>query len=113
MMAPTAPPELCFGGTALCARAEAVIDAIRPRPASYERRLCVQEYVRQLIARCFLPEQVRAVQAGLGGSSHGGSGAVVRPGVAATRYRPAPAQRVSGAMWTMIRGVQPDHRPRK
>jgi hypothetical protein len=38
--------------------AAAVIDAIRPDEESLARRNGVQEYVRQLIARCFHPEQV-------------------------------------------------------
>lgn len=58
-------PLVLSGG--LDHRAEELISNIRPSPESVERRHGVQDYVRQLIARCFHPEQVIQETEGVGG----------------------------------------------
>lgn len=49
---------LVLSGTILSDRVDEVISNIRPSPESVARRHGVQEYVRQIIGRCFHPDQV-------------------------------------------------------
>lgn len=51
-------PTLVLGGSLLSNRVDELIANIKPSHESVERRHGVQDYVRQIIARCFHPEQV-------------------------------------------------------
>jgi hypothetical protein len=43
----------------LSGRTDELIETVRPKQASHERRLGVQSYVKKLITKCFHPEEVR------------------------------------------------------
>ena len=42
----------------LSGRTDELIETVRPKQASHERRLGVQAYVKKLITNCFHPEEV-------------------------------------------------------
>lgn len=51
-------PPLVLSGTILADRVDELISNIKPSVESVARRHGVQEYVRQIIGRCFHPDQV-------------------------------------------------------
>lgn len=51
-------PDLVLTGTILSDRVDELISNIKPSQESVARRHGVQDYVRQIISRCFHPDQV-------------------------------------------------------
>lgn len=56
-------PDLVLTGTILSDRVDELISNIKPSQESVARRHGVQDYVRQIISRCFHPDQVCVVLA--------------------------------------------------